>query len=183
MNMKLWLWLLKGFMKMNSSTHVFHGREEYCWLPPPLYARQKSQGIKQSIFRAGGTLYLLKTNDATIKKLTRAAYRLYRIQKPFTHIWRWNWKFSLCFILFAIWFGIVTRIIPCLCSPGTLRLTYFWHAVVFLLILSQVFSGLNKEISQMHERFTETISQHWHFRRDQKTQQCVSKFRHTTSRR
>ena len=52
---------------------------------PPLYARQKSQGIKQSIFRAGGTLYLLKTNDATIKKLTRAAYRLCRIQSP-SHI-------------------------------------------------------------------------------------------------
>ena len=182
--MKMWLWLLKGFMKMNSSTHVFHGREEHCWLPPSLCTSEKSrhQTRWHQSGRQEGTHYLLKTNDATIKKLTRAAYRLGRIQKPFTHIWRWNWKFSLCFILFAIWFGIVTGTISCLCSPGTLRLTYFWHAVVFLLILSQVFSGLNKEISQMHERFTETMSQHWHFRRDQKTQQCVSKFRHTSRR-
>ena len=87
MNMKLWLWLLKGFMKMNSSTHVFHGREEHCWLPPSLCTSEKSR-YQTKYFKSGrqeGTHYLLKTNDATIKKLTRAAYRLCRIQSP-SHI-------------------------------------------------------------------------------------------------
>ena len=86
-----WRWILAHM--------CFMGEKNIAGSPPSLCTSEKSrhQTRWHQSGRQEGTHYLLKTNDATIKKLTRAAYRLYRIQKPFTHIWRWNWKFFIMF--------------------------------------------------------------------------------------